>query len=113
VLKKAGIVVATAAAGLLAVSPLAFAGDHGGYGWDHEDGDRQTNRVDSSGGENDQVGLVNVGDVDALNNANVCPSIPVAAGLGNVLGILGAGEAAAVSDVACLQDQSIEQRNRD
>jgi hypothetical protein len=27
VLKKAGIVVATAAAGLLAVSPLAFAGD--------------------------------------------------------------------------------------
>jgi hypothetical protein len=35
VLKKAGIVVATAAAGLLAVSPLAFAGDKG----DHEDHD--------------------------------------------------------------------------
>ncbi|MDT7574243.1 MAG: hypothetical protein QOH17_576 [Pseudonocardiales bacterium] len=33
-LKKAGIVVATAAAGLLAVSPLAFAGDMG-YGHDH------------------------------------------------------------------------------
>ena len=35
-LKKAGIVVATAAAGLLAVSPLAFAGDAhkdwGGHG---------------------------------------------------------------------------------
>ena len=29
-LKKAGIVVATAAAGLLAVSPLAFAGEYGG-----------------------------------------------------------------------------------
>ncbi len=33
-LKKAGIVVATAAAGLLAVSPLAFAGDMG-YHHDH------------------------------------------------------------------------------
>jgi ABC-type Zn2+ transport system substrate-binding protein/surface adhesin len=33
VLKKAGIVVATAAAGLLAVSPLAFAGDYEG---DHD-----------------------------------------------------------------------------
>jgi len=30
VLKKAGIVVATVAAGLLAVSPLAFAGDYKG-----------------------------------------------------------------------------------
>jgi hypothetical protein len=39
VLKKAGIVVATAAAGLLAVSPLAFAGDkgsdHGDKGYHH------------------------------------------------------------------------------
>lgn len=36
-LKKAGIVVATAAAGLLAVSPLAFAGDMGyGHGHDHD-----------------------------------------------------------------------------
>ena len=38
-LKKAGIVVATAAAGLLAVSPLAFAGDMGyGHGHDHDHG---------------------------------------------------------------------------
>ena len=36
-LKKAGIVVATAAAGLLAVSPLAFAGDLG-YHHDHGHG---------------------------------------------------------------------------
>jgi hypothetical protein len=32
VLKKAGIVVATVTAGLLAMSPLAFAGDHGDHG---------------------------------------------------------------------------------
>jgi hypothetical protein len=37
VLKKAGIVVATAAAGLLAVSPLAFAGDLG-YHHDRDHG---------------------------------------------------------------------------
>jgi hypothetical protein len=39
VLKKAGIVVAAAAAGLLAVSPLAFAGemgDHGDHGHHHK-----------------------------------------------------------------------------
>jgi hypothetical protein len=35
VLKKAGIVVAAAAAGLLAVSPLAFAGE-GGDNWGHD-----------------------------------------------------------------------------
>ena len=35
-LKKAGIVVATAAAGLLAVSPLAFAGDKGYHHDDHK-----------------------------------------------------------------------------
>ena len=38
-LKKAGIVVAAAAAGLLAVSPLAFAGE-GGH-WDHDKGDHK------------------------------------------------------------------------
>jgi hypothetical protein len=42
VLKKAGIVVATAAAGLLAVSPLAFAGDKDDH--DH-DRDRHGNKV--------------------------------------------------------------------
>ena len=39
-LKKAGIVVAAAAAGLLAVSPLAFAGE-GGHNWDHDKGDHK------------------------------------------------------------------------
>jgi hypothetical protein len=36
VLKKAGIVVAAAAAGLLAVSPLAFAGDKDDHDRDHD-----------------------------------------------------------------------------
>jgi hypothetical protein len=40
VLKKAGIVVATVAAGLLAVSPLAFAGESGHHG-DHDKGDHK------------------------------------------------------------------------
>jgi len=58
VLKKAGIVVAAAAAGLLAVSPLAFA-DGGGI----------------LGGAHGQVGLVNVQDsavqvpIQACNNS--------------------------------------------
>ena len=39
-LKKAGIVVAAAAAGLLAVSPLAFAGESGGH-WGHDKGDHK------------------------------------------------------------------------
>jgi hypothetical protein len=63
VLKKAGIVAATAALGLLAVSPLAFAGDKGGD-WDHGHGDTtitKTNNGDAS------KGLVNVAD----NNVNV------------------------------------------
>jgi hypothetical protein len=59
VLKKAGIVVAAAAAGLLAVSPLAFAGE------DHDDkhhrhgADKQVNRLDDSN-RSQQRGVVNV-----------------------------------------------------
>jgi hypothetical protein len=66
VLKKAGIVVATAAVGLLAVSPLAFAGE--GYkGHDHhaaKDVD-----VASSSVQKDSQGLLN-----ALNSNNVTVS---------------------------------------
>lgn len=116
VLKKAGILVAATAAGLLAVSPLAFAGGKG----DHDDryrggndGDRQVNRVDNER-SSEQVGLVNVGDVQVIDDANVCPAIPVAAGLGNVLGILGTGAAeAGVEDAACVNDESIDQANID
>lgn len=115
-LKKAGILVAATAAGLLAVSPLAFAGDKGDD-WGHggNDGDRQVNRVDNDR-ESNQLGLVNVGDVNALNDVNVCPAIPVAAGIGNVLGILGSGTGAAGAesdDVTCINDDSVNQANFD
>lgn len=75
-LKKAGIVVAAAAAALLAVSPLAFAGDKGHDNDGHTTvSDNNTNSV--SGDEN--VGLVNV----TGNNANVpvqalnCNDVPI------------------------------------
>ncbi|MDN5920195.1 MAG: hypothetical protein L0I76_34705 [Pseudonocardia sp.] len=69
-LKKAGIVVAAGAATLLAVSPLAFAGDKsdGGEWGGHHGG--ASNVVDKS---NEQVGLVNVHDVNALN-PQICTS---------------------------------------
>lgn len=116
-LKKAGILVAATAAGLLAVSPLAFAGDKGHDGWGNggADGDRQVNRIDADR-ESEQAGLVNVGDVQVIDDANVCPAIPVAAGIGNVLGILGTGVGSATSevdDVTCVNDESTDQTNID
>jgi hypothetical protein len=90
VLKKAGIVVATAAAGLLAMSPLAFAGDysgdsgghhhHGGGGGDDDHNSsascHQDNRAkDKTHGLHGQAGLVNVQDtvvqvpIQACNNS--------------------------------------------
>lgn len=63
-LKKAGIVVAAAAAGLLAVSPLAFAGDKGEDGHHGHHGHSVTNN-NTNGDESG--GLVNVAD----NNVNV------------------------------------------
>ncbi|MEV1291110.1 hypothetical protein [Pseudonocardia sp. NPDC049635] len=93
-LKKAGIVTAGVTAGLLAVSPLAFAGD-GGYDRGHKHGDRtvvnadQVNNLDQAR-TSEQGGLINVGDINALNNANVLSctlnSADIAA---SVLGILG------------------------
>lgn len=114
-LKKAGILVAATAAGLLAVSPLAFAGDKGGWDGDHDGGrnnDRQVNRVDNDR-DSSQVGLVNVGDVNALNDVNVCPAIPVSAGIGNILGLLGGGTGSAASNgtAACVNDDSVNQAN--
>lgn len=117
-LKKAGILVAATTAGLLAVSPLAFAGDK--YEDDHDGrngGDRQVNRIDADDDrESNQLGLVNTGDINALNDVNVCPAIPVAAGIGNILGILGTGAAdadASSDDVTCVNDDSINQGNFD
>jgi hypothetical protein len=92
VLKKAGIVVATAAAGLLAVSPLAFAGDYSGNSGDHHHHHHhhhgggndhnssaschQDNTAkDKTHGVHGQAGLVNVQDttvqvpIQACNNS--------------------------------------------
>ncbi|MFC4948532.1 hypothetical protein [Pseudonocardia sp. GCM10023141] len=100
-LKKAGILVAAAAAGLLAVSPLAFA----------TEGHSVTNN--NSNGDTSH-GLVNVAD----NNANVpvqlCNNnVPVnvlgvqvsdlSAQLSGALGLLGSGEA---GDTAQSADRS-------
>jgi hypothetical protein len=77
VLKKAGIVVATAAAGLLAVSPLAFAGDHDGHGHGHG----KVEDVNSVDGSN--KGLINVAGNNLSAPVNACDNqVPV-----NVLGV--------------------------
>ena len=83
-LKKAGIVVAAAAAGLLAVSPLAFAGDkddHNGHGNGHGHGKSKVedvNHVDQS-----NEGLINVAGNNIAVPVNVCDNqVPI-----NVLGV--------------------------
>nr|WP_255426247.1 hypothetical protein [Pseudonocardia sp. C8] len=91
-MKKAGIVTAGVTAGLLAVSPLAFAGD-GGHGHGHGHGGKvhadQINNIDSDR-VSSQNGLVNVGDVNALNNTNVLScSLNDADVAVSILGVLG------------------------
>jgi hypothetical protein len=116
VLKKAGIIVVASAAALLAVSPLAFAGDKGGdHGhWDHKGGSDGT-QVNSVSDGSHSSGLIAVGDINALNNLNVCPEIPVGVGIGNLLGILGSGVApvtSAAEDLTCVAGDSIGQGNK-
>ncbi|GAA3221016.1 hypothetical protein GCM10017691_05710 [Pseudonocardia petroleophila] len=78
-LKKAGIIVAAAAAGLLAVSPLAFAGDKG-HDYDHDGGNHAVNSVEDDGDNN---GLVNVADNEVNVPIQACNNdVPV-----NVLGV--------------------------
>jgi hypothetical protein len=75
VLKKAGIVVAAAAAGLLAVSPLAFAGESHGKSWGHG--------KDVASYEQNTEGLINVTDTNINPAINICDNqVPV-----NVLGV--------------------------
>ena len=114
-LKKAGIVVAASAVSVLAISPLAFAGDKGDHdrGGRHDRDSTQVNRIDNER-SNNQNGLINLGDVNALNDVNVCPSVAASGGIGNLLGILGAAESEASSDdVTCVNDDSITQSNDD
>ncbi len=113
-LKKAGIVVAAAAAGLLAVSPLAFAGDkgHDVKGYDgHDGGDTAVNSVDD---DSTNVGLVNVADNEVNvpiqacnNNVPIVNLVPVS----DVTGIvslldLGDGDNSVKTDESCDQSNS-------
>jgi hypothetical protein len=88
VLKKAGIVVAAAAVGLLAVSPLAFAGEKS-HGHGHGHGYDQTNTAAES-----SQGLVNVSDINAnvpVNALNCLDAdVPVLGLNENVVPIAGA-----------------------
>jgi hypothetical protein len=92
VLKKAGIVVAAAAAGLLAVSPLAFAGDGDD---DHGHGGK-TNVEDVNGiDDSSNGGLLNLGGNNVDVPVNACDNqVPV-----NVLGVQ-----VPVNDVEVLAD---------
>jgi hypothetical protein len=65
VLKKAGIVVATAAAGLLAMSPLAFAGDNDDHDGHHH---RHHGGVSIEDSENVDVEKTVVKDNEVCNN---------------------------------------------
>ncbi|MEN3300333.1 hypothetical protein [Pseudonocardia sp.] len=77
-LKKAGIVVAAAAASLLAVSPLAFAGEKG-----HDKGHHESSISGSDFASKDGKGLVNVSGNNANVPVQVCNNnVPV-----NVLGV--------------------------
>jgi hypothetical protein len=83
VIKKAGLTIAVAAAGMLAISPLAFAGDydggHDGWGGGH----RGHSSQGSQGPTQVQNGLVNLQDVADVN-ANACGNNIA----DNILGIL-------------------------
>jgi hypothetical protein len=81
VLKKAGIVVAAAAAGLLAVSPLAFAGDKDDH--DHHGHGSKTKVEDVNSIDGSNEGLINVAGNNIAVPVNVCDNqVPV-----NVLGV--------------------------
>jgi hypothetical protein len=104
VLKKAGIVVATSAAALLAVSPLAFAGDynsdndhhhhhHSSNHHSHHNGDRSCSQDTSASQRGDRRG--GGGFIDISRNA---VQVPIQACNNNILnnigvGILGRGRA--------------------
>jgi hypothetical protein len=116
VLKKAGIVTVGVAASLVAVSPLAFAGEKGHGGHHEADKDIKNIGVISDGGSSSANGLLAVNalnNAEVLKNVNVCPNVDVTAAL-SVLGILGGQSAAddAPQSAACLVDdsKSIHQR---
>ena len=109
-LKKAGIVVAAAAVGLLAVSPLAFAGESHGKGWGHG----EVNTI-----EQNSEGLINVSDtnINAPVNALNCNEVdlglipvdvdPITAPLAGALALFGEADVDQKTfvDNSCSTDQ--------
>lgn len=113
-LKKAGIVVAAAAVGLLAVSPLAFAGDkgEGAHRHSHDAADVNSNQQSSEG-------FVNVSDINAnvpINALN-CDELDlglipidakqITAPIAGALALLGTAETeqTTLTDNSCSTDQ--------
>jgi len=110
VLKKAGIVVAAAAVGLLAVSPLAFAGESHGKSWGHG----EVNTI-----EQNSEGLINVSDINANVPVNAlnCNEVdlglipvdvdPITAPISGALALFGSAESesVAVVDNSCTNSQ--------
>ena len=90
--KKLAVVGAAVAAVLLAVSPFAMATDKPHH--DHKGGGDKA-VIGDVNSPSSQNGLVNVGDVNALNGTNVCPD--VGANVGGVLGVLGSSDKSAIA----------------
>jgi len=113
VLKKAGIVVATAAAGLLAVSPLAFAGDD-----DDHDGHKKVKKVkieDVNKVEESSKGLINISDNNLATNVCVNDAVNVVEDALGALALLNAPEVDQSNLNVCAQEaeagDEIEQEN--
>jgi hypothetical protein len=112
VLKKAGIVVATAAAGLLAVSPLAFAGDKDDHDRDHDG--KKVKIEDVNHNDDSNTGLINIGDTNvAVNSCDIDAAnvIDDVAGVVNLLSLV-EQEESEVND--CKQDADagvVKQKN--
>ena len=92
-LKKAGIVVATAAAGLLAMSPLAFAGG--------EVNDQEIEQESEQGN-----GILNGNNVVSGNGVNVCDVVDVNADvlLGLILAFAAQGDDSVNQSSSCGAD---------
>lgn len=113
-LKKAGIVLAATAAGLLAVSPLAFAGDYNSDNDSHDDcgcGHSKEHRTykeykdnHRDGDKTVQSGLIN------LNNTGVQAPVQACGNSLNILsgafGILGNAKNKSSNNVDCKQSNS-------
>jgi hypothetical protein len=122
VLKKAGIVVATAAAGLLAVSPLAFAGDKDDRDRDHDHDGKKKIKIEDVNHYDDSFkgrGLINVTDNNvAVNNCTQSVSdddtldlVDDATGVLTLLSVVKTEESnVQVCDQEADIDESVEQR---